>query len=475
MKPQQIEELSQFKQVYFLGIGGIGMSALARWFLSLGMRVGGYDKTPGPVTEALISEGCEIWFDESVSALPAWAKENKETTLVVLTPAIPASHAGWQYLKEKEFTIQKRSQVLGLISRSQFTIAVAGTHGKTTTSSMLAYLLTEAGKGCTAFLGGIAVNYNSNFLLSEKPAEESLMVVEADEFDRSFLTLFPAIAILTSTDADHLDIYGDDASIKSTYAEFIGQIKREGKLIIQEDINLGFETRAGVKTIRYGKSSTGNFSALNIRPSGFGFDFEVQENLQSHGTFHLPMPGFHNVENALAAMLVCRELGISWDTLRSILPGFKGVKRRFEKVLENDKVVLIDDYAHHPSEIQVALSSLRTLYPNRKLGVVFQPHLFSRTRDFALGFSQALNEADQLWLLDIYPARENPIPGITSKIILDRVDISEKKLLSKENLVSQVLASDCSVVVVMGAGDIDRLVAPLAAAYQLTDQKENAG
>ena len=224
-----------------------------------------------------------------------------------------------------------------------------------------------------------------------------------------------------------------------------------------------------------GKSSTGNFSALNIRPSGFGFDFEVQENLQSHGTFHLPMPGFHNVENALAAMLVCRELGISWETLRSILPGFKGVKRRFEKVYENEKVVLIDDYAHHPSEIQAALSSIRTLYPNRKLGVVFQPHLFSRTRDFSLGFSQALNEADQLWLLDIYPARENPIPGITSKIILDRVDISEKKLLSKESLVSQVLASDCSVVVMMGAGDIDRLVTPLAIAYKNAQQKETAG
>ncbi len=474
MKTQPIEELNQFRQVYFLGIGGIGMSALARWFLKLGFRVGGYDKTPGPVTDALLAEGCEISFDEDINSLPLWVKENKETTLVVLTPAIPSAHAGWRFLLDNGYTIQKRSQVLGLISKSQFTIAVAGTHGKTTTSSMLAYLLTESGKGCTAFLGGITGNYNSNFLLSSSPAEESVMVIEADEFDRSFLTLFPAMAILTSTDADHLDIYGDDASIKSTYADFISQVKREGKLIIQEDINLPFDTRSGVKTIRYGKNS-GNFTAVNIRSAGFGFEFDVMENLQSHGSFHLPMPGFHNVENALAAMLVCRELGISWEKLREILPGFKGVKRRFEKVYEDEKVVLIDDYAHHPSEIQAALSSIRALYPEKKLGVVFQPHLFSRTRDFALGFSQALNEADQLWLLDIYPARENPIPGITSKIILDRVDISEKKLLSKESLIAQVVASDCSVIAVLGAGDVDRLVAPLAAEFQSAHEKEMAG
>ena len=474
MKKQAIEELNNFRQVYFLGIGGIGMSALARWFLRQGFRVGGYDKTPGPVTEALQSEGCEISFQEEVAALPAWVTENQASTLVVLTPAIPSSHAAWRFLAENGYSILKRSQVLGLISKSHFTIAVAGTHGKTTTSSMLAYLLTESGKACTAFLGGITGNYNSNFLLGPAGTEGNLMVVEADEFDRSFLTLFPSIAILTSTDADHLDIYGDDASIKSTYAEFVGQIKRDGTLILQESIDLPFETRSGVKTIRYGKNN-GQFTAENIRSTGFGFEFEVKENLQSHGTFHLPMPGFHNVENALAAMLVCRQLGISWDKLREVLPGFRGVKRRFEKVYEDGRIVLIDDYAHHPSEIEAALSSLRALYPNRKLGVVFQPHLFTRTRDFALGFSQALNEADQLWLLDIYPARENPIPGITSRIILDRVDISEKKLVSKENLVAQVTASDCEVIAVLGAGDIDRLVAPLASAYRQTHQNELAG
>jgi len=474
MKKDALQALSEFRQVYFLGIGGIGMSALARWFLRYGYRVGGYDKTQSQITDALQEEGCEIWFDESENLLPQWLKEDVAGTLVVLTPAIPSSHAGWKYLMEKGYTIQKRSQVLGLISRSQFTIAVAGTHGKTTTSCMLAYLLTEAGRGCTSFLGGISSNYGSNFLLSNQSPEDSVMVVEADEFDRSFLTLFPNIAILTSTDADHLDIYGDDESIRAAYADFVAQIRRDGRLILQEEIKLKYEARSGVKTLSYGREN-GNFTACNIRSEGFGFTFDIFENLQSHGRFHLQMPGFHNVENALAAMLACREAGISWEELRNLLPGFKGVKRRFEKVHEDAQVVLIDDYAHHPSEIQATLRSVRALYPDRKLGVVFQPHLFSRTRDFSLGFSQALNEADQLWLLDIYPARENPIPGITSKIILDRVDLSEKKLVSKESLNAQVLSSGCGVVVMLGAGDIDRLVNPLAEAFKLFHQTEAAG
>lgn len=465
-------DLNAFREVYFLGIGGIGMSALARWFLSRGFHVGGYDKTPGPVTEALEKEGCIISYDDTVAALPDWL--SPESTLVVVTPAIPRNHAGWQLLVEKEFIILKRSQVLGMISRSHYTMAVAGTHGKTTTSAMLAYLLREAGKGCTAFLGGISSNYQTNFLLSEKGPEESIMVAEADEFDRSFLTLFPRIAILTSTDPDHLDIYGDESGIRAGYAEFISQIKRDGVLFVHEAVKLNYEIRQGVKVRTYGREN-GDFTVRNIRASGFGFEFEVMENLQSHGLFHLGMPGFHNVENALAAMLACREAGVSWDELRVLLPGFKGVKRRFEKVFEDDRVVLIDDYAHHPSEIQAALQSIRALYPDRKLGVVFQPHLFTRTRDFAAGFSRALNEADQLWLLDIYPAREQPIPGITSRIILDRVDISEKKLCSRESLITQVVGSGCSVIAVLGAGDVDRLVQPLADAFQSSHNKALAG
>jgi UDP-N-acetylmuramate--alanine ligase len=454
-------DLHQFKHVYFLGIGGIGMSALARWFKQHEFWVGGYDKTPSPLTESLINEGIEIHFEDSVQQIPAFVKENKEQTLVVLTPAIPKNHAEWAFFKDAQYEILKRSQVLGLISRSCFTVGVAGTHGKTTTSSMIAYLLKEAGLGCTAFLGGVTSNYGTNFLLSDKLIGDTVMVVEADEFDRSFLTLFPNIAVVTSTDSDHLDIYGDDETMKQAYGDFIGQIKREGKLFVQNNIKQKFETRTGVVAKTYGLSD-GQLLADNVAANGFGFDFELKEGLANYGKFHLSMPGFHNVENAIAAIAVANALGISYDKLREILPGFKGVKRRFEKVYEDSSVVLVDDYAHHPTEISAALKSMRALFPEKKLGVIFQPHLFSRTKDFALEFSHSLNEADRLWLLDIYPARELPMSGVTSKLILDRIDISEKAIVSKEELVEQVVNSDCQVIVVLGAGDIDRMVQPLA-------------
>jgi UDP-N-acetylmuramate--alanine ligase len=440
------------------------MSALARWFRQNGFHVEGYDKTPGPVTDGLIKEGIAVHFDESVSAIPHFVLENREKTLVVLTPAIPSQHAGFRHLQELGYPILKRSQVLGLIAGQSYTVAVAGTHGKTTTSSMIAYLLKESGLDCTAFLGGITANYGTNFLLSQAPAAQSIVVAEADEFDRSFLTLRPSIAVVTSTDADHLDIYGDGETMRQAYSEFVLQVRREGILLIQNQIQGDFETRSSVRTIRYGLSE-GDFFATNVVPNGFGFDFEVMENMASHGKFHLAMPGFHNVENALAALLVCVKLGVSWETLRQLLPGFKGVRRRFEKVFEDDHVVLIDDYAHHPSEINAALESLRTLYPEKKLGVVFQPHLFSRTKDFALEFSHALNQADRLWLLDIYPARELPVSGVTSRLIFDRVDISEKEIISKEDLIGSVTGSDCEIIAMLGAGDIDRLVQPMAEAF----------
>jgi len=454
-------DLHQFKHVYFLGIGGIGMSALARWFKQHEFWVGGYDKTPSPLTESLINEGIEIHFEDSVEQIPAFVKENKEQTLVVLTPAIPKNHAEWAFFKDAQYEILKRSQVLGLISRSCFTVGVAGTHGKTTTSSMIAYLLKEAGLGCTAFLGGVTSNYGTNFLLSDKLIGDTVMVVEADEFDRSFLTLFPNIAVVTSTDSDHLDIYGDDETMKQAYGDFIGQIKREGKLFVQKNIKQKFETRTGVIAKTYGLND-GQLFADKVAANGFGFDFELKEGLANYGKFHLSMPGFHNVENAVAAIAVANALGVSYDKLREILPGFKGVKRRFEKVYEDSSVVLVDDYAHHPTEISAALKSLRALFPEKKLGVIFQPHLFSRTKDFALEFSHSLNEADRLWLLDIYPARELPMSGVTSKLILDRIDISEKAIVSKEVLIEQVVNSDCQAIVVLGAGDIDRLVQPLA-------------
>jgi len=461
MKTITNTDLHQFKHVYFLGIGGIGMSALARWFKQHEFWVGGYDKTPSPLTESLANEGIEIHYEDNADHIPSFIKENREQTLVVLTPAIPKDHTEWEFFKDAQFEILKRSQVLGLISRSCFTVGVAGTHGKTTTSSMIAYLLREAGLGCTAFLGGVTSNYGTNFLLSDKPLEETVMVVEADEFDRSFLTLFPNIAVVTSTDSDHLDIYGDGETMKQAYSDFVGQIKREGKLFIQNNIKQKFETRTGVVAKTYGLND-GQFFADNVAANGFGFDFELKEGLANYGKFHLSMPGFHNVENAVAAIGVVHALGISFDKLREILPGFKGVKRRFEKVYEDSTVVFVDDYAHHPTEISAALKSLRALYPEKKLGVIFQPHLFSRTKDFALEFSHSLNEADRLWLLDIYPARESPMSGVTSKLILDRIDISEKAIVSKENVIEQVVNSDCEVIAILGAGDIDRLVQPIA-------------
>lgn len=463
-------ELKDFRQVYFLGIGGIGMSALARWFKQNGMWVGGYDKTPSPLTNDLQSEGIEIHFEDDLAQIPNFIKDQKDTTLVVLTPAIPADHAEWNYFRQEDFKILKRSQVLGIISQSCFTVAVAGTHGKTTTSTLIAYILREAGLGCTAFLGGISANYKSNFLLSPKSSEESIMVLEADEFDRSFLTLYPNIAIVTSTDSDHLDIYGDSHAMEEAYASFVFQVKRNGKLFVNDKISTPFETRTGVETKKYGLTGSGIY-ADNIRTAGFGFEFDLKESLTNHGTFFLPLPGFHNVENAIAALIVAHGLGISFDELRKILPGFKGIKRRFEKIFSENGRVLIDDYAHHPTEIEAAISAARALYPDQKLGVVFQPHLFTRTRDFALGFSQALNAADQLWLLDIYPAREKPISGVTSKIIFDRVDISEKSQISKDNLIESVVDSDCQVILVLGAGDIDRLVSPIAQALSSSTNK----
>jgi UDP-N-acetylmuramate--alanine ligase len=456
-------DLRDFRQVYFLGIGGIGMSALARWFVRNGLPVSGYDRTPGPLTEALQKEGMAIHFEDNTEAIPDAVRNDKEHTLVVLTPAIPAKHTEWNYFRESGYTILKRSQVLGLLSRNSYTVAVAGTHGKTTTSSMIAWLLREAGLGCTAFLGGITANYGTNFLLSEKAPENSVMVVEADEFDRSFLTLFPNLAVVTSLDPDHLDIYGDSETMTRAYSDFILQIKREGTLLLQSRVAGEYETRSQVSTIRYGLDK-GDWYARNAEPNGFGFDFELFQGLNSFGKFHLAMPGYHNVENAVAALLVGHRMGIDWETLRRLLPGFRGVRRRFEKIEGTGNRILIDDYAHHPSEIEAALRSIRALYPDKKLGVVFQPHLYSRTRDFALEFSHALNEADTLWLLDIYPARELPISGVSSKLIFDRVDSSRKSIVSKENLIPEILESDCEVIAMLGAGDIDRLVAPLAEA-----------
>ncbi len=452
--------IKDYKYIYFLGIGGIGMSALARWFKANGFEVYGYDRTATPLTDALVEEGISIHFDDDVEQIPTYFKDNPTQTLVVLTPAIPKDHAEWNYLKSNEFTIQKRSQVLGLLSAGMFTIAVAGTHGKTTTSSMIAHLLKHSDLNCTAFLGGITQNYGTNMLLNEPSGSlgEVFCVVEADEFDRSFLTLFPDIAVVTSTDADHLDIYGDHNALLDSFGAFVGQIKTNGQFFMQKDLQLG--TYANAKVSSYGLNG-GDFWADNVRIENACFVFDFVYSNGKIEAVAMPLPGFHNVENAVAAAAVGLAVGLSEIQIKAGLGTFRGVKRRFEYHLKTDKIVLIDDYAHHPTEVTAFLKSIRALYPNRTITAVFQPHLYSRTKDFVVGFAESLSLADSLILLDIYPARELPMEGVTSKIIFDLVTISDKIMCQKTELLAILENKNTDIVVTIGAGDIDTLVGPV--------------
>ncbi|GAA3955306.1 UDP-N-acetylmuramate--L-alanine ligase [Hymenobacter algoricola] len=455
--------VAAFPNVYFLGIGGIGMSALARWFQANGHRVSGYDKTPTPLTQALAAEGIRVHYDDAVASIPAQVRENRAQTLVVLTPAIPKDHQEWAWLREQGYDIRKRSQVLGLLTAAHRTIAVAGTHGKTTTSSMVAHLLHHAGVNCSAFLGGIAVNLGSNLLLADPAQDNAPVVVEADEYDRSFLTLHPDIAIVTSTDADHLDIYGDQESLVESFRQFVGQIRPGGTLILNHtaDQSVAAAVPAGVRVIRYGLSPEQGpeLHADHIKAQGHQFRFDLHGPQGTAAGLELAVPGFHNVENMLAACCVAQLEGVGEAALKAAVAAYRGVKRRFEFVLTAGEKVYVDDYAHHPREIEAFLRSLRALYPGKRLRVVFQPHLFSRTRDFAEGFAQSLSLADEVIMLDIYPARELPMPGVTSDLILARITAPKKSLQTK----AQVLAAaevdtDFDVLATVGAGDIDQLV-----------------
>lgn len=456
-------KLEDYRYIYFLGIGGIGMSAIARWFRARNLPVWGYDKTRTPLTATLEQEGIQVHYEDNVNLLPQEILADKAGTLVVLTPAIPVEHTEWAYLKELGYTIKKRSEVLGIITASAYTVAVAGTHGKTTTSSIVTHLLHEGGVDCSAFLGGIATNLNSNLLIGRGTAEQETIVVEADEFDRSFLTLHPDIAIVTSADPDHLDIYGDKEELVRTFQKFISQVKPGGYLILQSalDDKLLQDLQPGVRVVRYGlKGGDARVQQLDIQ--GYSFCFDAETTLGNIARLQLGLPGFHNVENALAALVAGLILGISEDRLRAALATYRGVKRRFEIVYEGEGKVYIDDYAHHPKEIDAFLSSLRAIYPSKKLTVIFQPHLFSRTRDFAAGFAESLQAADELILLDIYPAREKPIAGITSKMLLDLVQGPEKKLMQKEEVLTYLAENaDFQVLATVGAGDIDTLVKPI--------------
>ena len=437
-----------YTNIYFIGIGGIGMSAIARYYNAKGFKVSGYDKTPSPLTEALESEGIDVHYEDNIGFIP----KNVEETLVVYTPAIPKDMGELVYVQEHGYRVIKRSQMLGEITRGQRCMAVAGTHGKTTTSTLVSHLFADSGEGCSAFLGGISKNYGSNLLT----ALNDVVVVEADEFDRSFLQLYPEIAVITSMDADHLDIYGDEAHIRQAFKDFASQVS--GTVIAKYELDITpTDTNAKIKTYAYGNPSA---------------DFYAEILEDGHFNLHYPggviedcvvgIPGWVNIENATGAAAIALTYGIAPEKIKAALASFSGVKRRFDLQVKRDDCVYIDDYAHHPEEISATLSSIRNSYPHMKMTVVFQPHLYTRTRDFADGFAEALSKADKLILLDIYPAREEPIPGVTSEIIFKNVTSPEKVLLKRPELMDYLAGEKIELLVTVGAGDIDRFVGPIA-------------
>jgi len=443
-------ELAAINRVYFVGIGGIGMSALARYFAKRGAVVCGYDKTRTELTIGLEHEGILISYLDDDATLPVCFLDKNPDTLIVYTPAIPKNSVILNYFQENGFALKKRSEVLGIISKGQFCIAVAGTHGKTTTSSIVAHILTDTGYGCTAFLGGIATNYGSNFLLSDKP----VVVVEADEYDRSFLTLHPDLAVITSMDADHLDIYGDSMQLQESFRLFAGQLKPGGTIFLRAGLPIS-------EGVTYSLDPWADIKGLNIRIESGRFVFDYQSEAVTIEGIALALPGRHNIENAVAAIGVALKLGIAPEAIKSALGTFKGVKRRFEQQVNTIEHVYIDDYAHHPEELKACFAAVRELYPDRKLTVIFQPHLFSRTKDFAADFASVLSTVDDLLLLEIYPARELPIPGIDSRFLLDQITLDSKLVCEKGQVLDLIKAKRPELLVTVGAGDIDTLVQPL--------------
>ena len=446
-------ELSKINNVYFVGIGGIGMSALARYFAKRGVLVCGYDKTRTALTAALEQEGIQISYVDEVTSIPAPFQQNQQDTLIVYTPAIPAGSSILNHFKTNGFVLKKRSEVLGIISEGMFCIAVAGTHGKTTTSSMIAHLLTDTGFGCTAFLGGITTNYNSNVLFGKN----NVVVVEADEYDRSFLTLHPDVAVITSMDADHLDIYGDESHLHESFHLFSDQLKENGKLFVKDGLPIG--------GITYSANPDAALKATNIQVAHGNFVFDFEDGYTKIKELNLAMPGKHNVENAVAAIGVALSLGIRPKKIKKAIASFKGVKRRFETLVNTPQHIYIDDYAHHPEELRACFDAVRQLHPTKKLTVVFQPHLFTRTRDFADEFAKVLSTADEVILLEIYPARELPIEGINAQFLLDKLTNPNKELCGKEMVLEHLKDKNPELLLTVGAGDIDTLVEPLKNAF----------
>lgn len=439
------------------------MSALARWFSHVGAKVSGYDRTPSPLTETLESEGMEISYLDILESVPARILESKSGCLIVWTPAMPKDSVQLNYFREQGYALHKRAAVLGMITAGMPTIAVAGTHGKTTTSSMIAHVLKSAGKNIAAFLGGLTQNYNSNLILHDEEDKEATVVVEADEFDRSFLHLHPNTAVLTSADPDHLDIYGDDSHMMEGFREFVNLLPEGGCLYIHHKAfeKIALEPKASWKVRQYGIEG-GEITAKSIQALPASFRFDYVSKSQTIEGLEIKMPGYHNVENALVAVAIGLDLGLQPEEVRTGLGTYKGVKRRFEIWVQEDDRVFIDDYAHHPEEIRAFLSSVKAMYPEKKLTAIFQPHLYTRTRDFAKGFSESLSLADEVILLDIYPARELPIEGVTASMLMEDIQASKKSLQQKEGLLDYLKTSEIEVLVTLGAGDIDRLVGPIA-------------
>lgn len=460
-------DINNITSVYFVGAGGIGMSALIRYFLSRGKKVAGYDKTPSGLTEQLNYEGAAIHYEDNVMLIPDDFTDPAKT-LVVYTPAVPDSHTELSYFRDNEFEIMKRARVLGEITNCTRGLCIAGTHGKTTTSSMVAHLLKQSHVDCNAFLGGILKNYDSNLMLSE---HSDLTVIEADEFDRSFHWLKPYMAVITAADPDHLDIYGTPEAYRESFEHFTSLIRPGGCLIMKKGINVAPILQQDVSLFSYSATEEADFYATNIRIGNGEIIFDFVGPTITISDIQLGVPVKVNVENGVAAIALAWLNGVTPDEIRKGMASFAGPKRRFDFHLKKENIVLIDDYAHHPAELKASIQSVKELYAGRKITGVFQPHLYTRTRDFATDFAESLSLLDELILLDIYPAREEPIPGVTSQIIFDAVTIPNKKMVRKEDLLNRIAAevNNLEVVLMVGAGNIEQLVEPVK---HILDKKE---
>ena len=447
-------DVNTLKAVYFIGAGGIGMSALVRYFLSKGKTVGGYDRTPTELTRKLEEEGASIHYEDNVEGISQDFLD-AQTTLVVYTPAIPAEHKELTFFRQQGLELQERAQVLGMLTRTERGLCVAGTHGKTTTSTLAAYLLDHSHVGCNAFLGGISKNYGTNLLLSDT---SDFVVIEADEFDRSFHWLTPYASVITATDSDHLDIYGDHAAHVESFRKYTSLIRPDGYLIVKKGIDLTPDVQPGVTVYTYA-TNEGDFHATNIHTGNGEITFDYVSPLGNINGIRLGVPVYVNIENGIAAMALAQIAGATADEIRAAMPGFRGVDRRFDFKLKNDRIVFLSDYAHHPAEIRQSVYSMRMLYPDRKITAVFQPHLYTRTRDFYKDFADSLSLLDEVILLDIYPAREEPIAGVSSRLIYDHLRPGiEKSLCHKEDLLDTLRNKKLDVLITLGAGDIDNYV-----------------